>query len=358
MDPPAATRQDQSGGVEGTEHKDVSQTALKIRGFGDLGFYGGNQKGQTTSFSIGQTNLFITSSLSERVRFLTEVVFEVHSDNSFQTNLERVLLEGSLSDYLKLSGGRYATAIGYYNTAYQRAAWFQTATERPYVFEYEDEGGILPIHMVGVQASGQIPSGKLGLHYLAEVGNGLASNPLAEPVQNYVDENGHKAVNVALFARPDALPGFQTGVSVYRDVLSVPGSPKITETITDAYAVLTRPRLEWLNEALMIRHSLAGGHDYVTPAFYSQISERFDKYRPYFRYQYINASSQEPVFPQVGLRTGPSVGIRIDATESVAFKLQYDHTTLRRQGTIDGKTCVQLSMCAPSAAAMQVDFTF
>ena len=64
------------------------------------------------------------------------------------------------------------------------------------------------------------------------------------------------------------------------------------------------------------------------------------------------------VFLQVGLRTGPSVGIRFDATESVALKLQYDYTTLRRQGVIDEKSCVQLSMCAPSAAAAQVDFKF
>jgi hypothetical protein len=349
---------EQSPMLGGTEHMDVSRTALNIRGFGDFGFYGGNQNGQTSSFSIGQTNLFITSDLSERVRFLTELVFEVHQNNSFQSDLERVLLEGSLNDYLKVSGGRYHTAIGYYNTAYHHSTWFQTATERPYIFEYEDEGGILPIHMVGVQASGQIPSGKLGLHYIAEVGNGRTSNPIAEPVQNYVDENGHKAFNAAIFARPDAISGLQTGFSIYRDVLSAPDSPRIPETIIDAYAVLVRSRFEWLNEALMIRHAPAGQHVYETPAFYSQISERFGIYRPYLRYQYINASSHEPVFPQVGLRTGPSVGMRFDATESVAFKLQYDYTFLRRQGPIDGKSCVQLSMCAPSAAAVQVDFKF
>ena len=354
----APKSQEQPGAMAESDHMDVSRTALNIRGFGDFGFYGGNQAGQTTSFSIGQTNLFITSNLSDQIRFMTELVFEVHQNNRFETDLERVLLEWSLNDYLTLSGGRYHTAIGYYNTAYHHSTWFQTATERPYIFEYEDEGGILPIHMVGIQASGRIPSGNLGLHYVVEVGNGRTSNPVAEPVQNYVDENGHKAFNVAVFARPDTLPGLQTGFSVYRDVLSASGAPKVGETITDVYAVLTRPRFEWLNEALLIRHSRAAERVFETPAFYSQISERFGMYRPYLRYQYVNASSHEPVFPQVGLRTGPAVGMRFDATESVALKLQYDYTTLRRQGTIDGKTCVQLSMCAPSAVAAQVDFKF
>jgi len=354
----ASLQPDQSASMADSDHMDVSKTALNIRGFGDFGLYGGNQKGQTTSFSLGQTNLFITSNLSESVRVLSEVVFEVHQDNAFQVDLERMLMEASINDHLKLSAGRYHTAIGYYNTAYHHSTWFQTATERPYIFEYEDEGGILPIHMVGVQASGQIPSGKLGLNYIVEAGNGRTSNLLSQPVQNYVDENGHKAFNAAVFARPDGIPGLQTGFSLYRDVLTIPGSPKVSETITDAYAVVARSRFEWLNEALLIRHSPAGEHSFNTPAFYSQISERFGQLRPYLRYQYINASSHEPVFPQVGLREGPSVGMRFDATDSVALKLQYDYTDLRRQFAINGKTCVQLSMCAPSALAMQVDFKF
>jgi hypothetical protein len=341
------------------DHMDVSKTLLNIRGFGDFGLYGGTQNGQTTSFSIGQINLFITSNLSERFKFLTELVFEVQQNNAFQAVPERVLLEYSQNDYFKLAAGRYHTAIGYYNTAYHHATWFQTATERPYIFEYEDEGGILPIHIVGLEASGQIPSGKLGLNYVAQVGNGRSFDPLEEPVQNYVDDNSRKAVNVALFARPDRIPGLQVGFSAYHDVLSTITSPKIDETIMDAYAVMLRPRFEWLNEALMIRHAPTGQHVFDTPAFYSQISERFGIYRPYLRYQYVNASSQEPVFSQAGLRTGPSVGIRFDPTASIALKLQYDHTVLRRQRPeIDGKTCPQLQMCAPDAVAMQVDFKF
>ena len=340
------------------EHMDVSKTLLNIRGFGDFGLYGGTQNGQTTSFSIGQINLFITSNLSERFKFLTELVFEVQQDNTFQAVPERVLLEWSLNDYFKLAAGRYHTAIGYYNTAYHHATWFQTATERPYIFEYEDEGGILPIHIVGLEASGQIPSGKLGLGYVAQVGNGRSRDPLVEPVQNYVDDNSRKAVNASLFARPDRIPGLQVGFSAYHDVLSTIASPRIDETIMDAYAVMIRPRFEWLNEAMMIRHAPTGQHVYETPAFYSQISERFGMYRPYLRYQYINASSQEPVLPQVGLRTGPSVGIRFDPTASVALKLQYDHTLLRRQPGIDGQTCPQLQMCSPNAVGMQVDFKF
>jgi hypothetical protein len=338
------------------EKMDVSKTLLNIRGFGDFGLYGGNQKGQTTSFSLGELNLFVTSNISDRFKFLSEIVFEANAGespsslepvNAFKAEPERVLLEYSLNDYFNLSAGRFHTAIGYYNTAYHHSTWLQTTTGRPLLFEFEDDGGILPVHTVGVSASGEIPSGSLGLHYVAEAGNGRASrSPLSEPVQNEVDDDNRKAVNLALFARPDAVPGLQVGFSAYRDVLYPAISPKIGETIVDGYAVLVRSDFEWLNEGVVIRHALQGApHVFDTPGFYSQISQRFGSYRPYFRYEYVNAPSNEPVFPDFGLRSGPSVGVRYDANESVALKLQYDYTALRRQPGL-------------STLGLQVGFTF
>jgi hypothetical protein len=353
------SRTNEQGDTLEPHHMDVNKTLLNIRGFGDFGLYGGNQKGETTTFSLGQLNLFVTSNISERFKVLAELVFEVHQDNDFEEDLERILLDYSLNDYFKLSAGRYHSSIGYYNTAFHHTSWFQTATTRPFIFAFEDEGGILPIHNVGVVASGQIPSGKLGLHYVAEVGNGRASTKnAAEPVQNFVDENDHKSLNVALFANPEAIPGSQFGFSAYRDVLYPTNSMRIGETTVDAYAVLSRHDFEWLNEALMIRHSPQGMHVYETPAFYSQISRRFGMMRPYLRYEYINASSHEPVFPQVGLRTGPTAGIRFDVDNSVALKAQYSYTELRRQTQTDGKVCQLNALCAPSAVSLQVGYTF
>lgn len=352
-------RTNQRGAMPEPDHMDLNKTLLNIRGFGDFGLYGGNQKGETTTFSLGQLNLFITSNISDKFKVLTELVFEVHQDNDFEEDLERILLEYSMNDYFNLSAGRYHTSIGYYNTAYHHTTWFQTTTGRPYIFNYEDEGGVLPIHNVGVVASGQIPSGKLGLHYVAEVGNGRTSSSAAlEPVQNFVDENNHKSINLAFFALPEAVPGLQTGFSVYRDLLTPFNSVNIAETIVDGYAVVSRRNFEWLNEGLMIRHTPEGGHVFETPAFYSQISRKFGITRPYFRYEYVNASSKEPVFPQVGLRTGPTVGVRFDVAKSVALKAQYSYSELRRQTVTDGKECQAASLCAPNALALQVGYTF
>ena len=337
-----------------SERMDVSKTLLRIRGFGDVTLHGDNyhplgQPGDKTAFTLGQLNLFVTSDISDKFKFLSEIVFEAGPDNiygvtrgvenSFGVDVERYLLTYSRNEYFNLSAGRYHTAIGYYNTAYHHSTWLQTTTGRPLLFAFEDQGGILPIHNVGVEAYGSIPSGSLGLHYVAEVGNGRESrSPLTdEPVQNIVDDSNGKAVNFELFARPAKVPGLQLGFSVYRDKLVPATIPVgVTETILAAHAVYSTPNFEWLNEALMVRHTPTGSHAYETPGWYSQISKRFGSYRPYFRYQYINASPNEPIFPDIGLRAGPSGGLRYDASESVALKLQYDFQSLRNQHSVQG----------------------
>jgi hypothetical protein len=340
------------------ERQDVSKTWLNIRGFGDVSLHGDSGKGDTTAFALGQLDLFVTSDISEKFNFLSEIVFEAGPDNIYgaqvgETNtmgvdVERYLLQYSYNDYLNISAGRFHTAIGYYNTAYHHSTWLQTTTDRPYLFQFEDRGGILPIHTVGISASGLIPSGSLGLHYVAEVGNGRASRAplLQEPVQNRVDDQNRKAFNLAVYARPDAVHGLQVGFSAYHDVLAPDGVPRVAENIFDAYAVYILPKFEWLNEALVVRHSPQGfSHVFQTPGFYSQISRQFGAYRPYFRYDYVNAPVNEPIYPDVGLRHGPSVGLRYDASEFVALKLQYDRVMLRNQPTVNG-------------LEMQVGFTF
>ncbi len=333
------------------ERMDVSRTLLRIRGFGDLSFHGDTQPGDTTSFSLGQLDLFVTSDVSEKFRFLGEIVFEGGPDNiygtttgeenSFGVDVERYLLQYSHNDHLNISAGRGHTAIGYYNTAYHHSSWLQTTTDRPLLFDFEDRGGILPIHMVGVTASGEIPSGSLGLHYIAELGNGRASRQpfIEDPVQNEVDDQNHKAFNLATFVRPDAVRGLQAGFSFYRDILAPQNFRRVGESIFAAHAVLIRPKFEWLNEALLDRHSVFGTSEvFNTPGFYTQVSKQFGSYRPYFRYQYVNVPAREPIFPDVALRHGPSAGLRFDASESVALKFQYDYTFLRNQPAVTGLT--------------------
>lgn len=324
---PAAAAEMETSGLPG----------MHFQGFSDIQFHTSDLPGSHSTFLLGQFNLFITSKISNQFSMLSEIVAEADTDNKMGIDLERLLFQYKPNDYFNLSVGRYHTAIGFYNTAYHHATWLQTSVDRPFLFAFEDGGGILPIHNVGLSATGRIPSGKLGLHYTAEMGNGRTSrSPLDEPVQNVQDENNGKAVNFAVYARPDWVRGFQAGFSIYRDRLYPEGLPAVGQTIMAAHAIYQPPRFEFLNEMVVLRHALPSGNVYHIPAFYSQLSVLFGKVRPYVRYEYMNVPQNDPMFSDVGLRHGPTAGLRFNFNEFAAFKLEYNRLQQRQLPEING----------------------
>ena len=308
---------------------------LQIQGFADVNFLASDEKGKTSTFALGQLDLFITSQLSEKFSVLAELILEANQRNEFSTEIHRLLLKYHPNDYFSLSAGRYHTSIGYYNTAYHHGSWFATAADRPFIFAFEGKGGILPLHNVGLSATGRIPSLPFGLHYVAEIGNGRASRSrLDRSVQTTVDENNGKAFNLGLFARPSSIPGFQTGISVYHDRLTPEGLPHFGQTIIAGHVVYQNSRYELLNELVLLRHVLRG-RVFQTPGFYSQVARRFGNAKPYFRYQYINVPSDDPMFSDVGRRNGPSIGLRYDLSDFAAFKSQYSYTQRRGLSSVN-----------------------
>ncbi len=342
----SATTVGLSGSTQGSgDMRDVIAPAglgaLQIRGFSDLDFHAAQAGDQPNTFSLGQLDLFLSSRLGTDFSTVGEVVFEAGENNAIGIDVERILLQYSPSDMFNVAAGRYHTGIGYYNAAYHHGNWFQTAIGRPFIFRFEDDGGILPVHGVGLTAQGRIPSGGAGLRYLAEISNGRGTRlPGDEPVQNVVDENGGKAVNLALLARPASLPGLQAGFSVYRDRLRPAQAPSIAETIMAAHVVYQSPVFEQLNEAIFIRHAPADASRVTTTtSAYSQISRQFGRYRPYFRYEYLDVPAMDGVFgDDIGRLYGPSVGVKYDAAAPVALKLQYDRLTGRARSRTNGLT--------------------
>jgi len=334
--PPASSAGGHSMDVPGELH-------MRIQGFAHTGVTGSSGQGSTTSFFLGNFDLFITSQLSEKFRLLSELTFEPgEGSNDMGVDLERMLLLYTPNEHLQLSFGRSHTNIGYYNTAFHHGNWFETTTERPLLFRFEDDGGPLPTHNVGLSATGLIYGGKLGLHYVADLGNGRpARHPEFSTVQNAFDENNGKAFNLGLYIRPDFLRGLQAGISIYHDHLIPDVLPRIEETIPIVHVVYITPKFEFLNEGVLIRHSFDHSNRVLNESgFYSQISREWRQLRPYFRYQYVNTSPLDPVIGDIGRQHGPSFGLRYDWTEYAAFKIQYDRTQRRGLDAINGATAL------------------
>src|SRR5262249_28049331 len=137
------------------------------------------------------------------------------------------------------------------------------------------------------------------------------------------------AFNLGLITRPTRVPGLQAGFSMYRDRLEPEAQPAIDETIIGAHLVYQVPLFEQLNEAIFVRHAPADAEPATTTTtFYTQISRQSGRYRPYFRYEYLDIPSSDPVFrTDVGRSYGPTIGLRYDAAPPVAIKLEYVHLT-------------------------------
>jgi hypothetical protein len=313
---------------------------LHLEVFGDVGAQKYSHLPDT--FLFGSLDLFMTARLSDKVSALGEALFIAQSGNNVQVDVERLILTYRHNEHLIVSAGRYHSWVGYYNTAFNKAAFLETTVDRPFIFQFDDTGGVLPMQEVGANVTGKIPSGKIRLGYVIEFGNGRAWGLNTQPAQNNQDANNSKSVNGGLFVRPAKLPGLQLGFSLRYDNLTVPG-PAVAETIATTHAIFNNGTYEILNEGVFVRHAVAGGHLFETAAFYTQFSRSFKAFRPYFRYQYFNAPSNDPVYayasinayapPSVtsflGRFNGPSAGLRYNFTENSAVKLQYDRYSLR-----------------------------
>ena len=327
---------------------------LKIRGFFDFNFgvgsianplvfpiiddgcgtCGNPATPSHTAFQGGEFDLFITSKLSDHLSFLSEIVLGAGTTNEFEVDIERYQLTYDVNRYFSASAGRFHTSIGYYNTAYHHGDWFSTAEGRPIMYLFEDSGGILPVHMVGVSLTGDVPhTESLGLHWVAELGNGLSSNPNAtESVQNFYSDRNYKATNLAAYVKPQFLPGLQVGGSWYHDGINpsqaqnpLPLSP-IRQNIESGYVVYFSTNWEFMNEAVLLTNHLEGTRQsFRSPMAYTQVARKFGIYEPYFRYQYVNDTVKDPINLLKGTYYGPSIGMRIDFAEYAAFKVQFNH---------------------------------
>lgn len=340
---------------------------IQWRGFGEVDYQVLNQRkpelgtggfvpGSAGNFYTDQFGLFLTSRLTDNASVLAEIIFEEGDAQKYTVDLRRMLLKYDYNDHLKFSFGRYQTDIGYYNWAFRSAAWLQTAADRPLVMQYASNGGLLPTQAIGVSVTGAIPSGNLGLNYVAEYGSSDTLRPDLNGDGRVTDENNGNHVNVGLFLRPDAVPGLQIGVSYYHDQISdkilealsgapaplLPGilgpSTRYGQTIVNAHAVYVAHGIEFLNEGFLVRQALIGGSlHFDNPAFYSQLSKQMGKVRPFFRYQYVNANpNPNSILNGVGLRYGPSFGARYDLNSYMAFTAQLDHTARGRELDLNG----------------------
>lgn len=315
--------------------KSGQDTGLPMHGFADV--YVGNSgtaagEKRPHGFGFGTLSFYMTPQFTEHVKALFELAFE--GDNGgLATDLERVQIGYVFNDAFTLWAGRFHTPYGYYNTAFHHGAQIQTTVTRPKFLDFEDKGGILPAHSVGLMADGRTPLGQGKLIYDAYLTNGSRiSDANGSGVQdfNFInDSNGTRGLGATLGYR---VGGIQAGVHLLRDDVDSYDANKIITAETrvnmmggygvyddnDWEAMLEYYR--WSN-----KDNRNGGSSISSSAYFAQLGKTVGQWTPFARIEKTKLDQNDHFFADQA--SGRSykrslIGVRYDLDPKAAIKFE------------------------------------
>lgn len=310
---------------------------LSLQLFGDVGADVRRASGETrAAFDSNHLDVFATAS-HDRFSLLSEVVFEVAENNEFAADVERLQATYLVADWLRVSAGRFHTAIGYYNDTFHHGSVFQLPVERPLPVRFEDAGGFIPAHFVGVHVDGRIPiGGQFRLRYDLEAANTRA--PARDAVVNAFDALSTKAMNGRL--RLETSFGAATlvvgGNALVDRVPLTADHPALDERILGVHAAYFGPRLSVIAELYDVRHSFATGtaggatQDVAvsTRAGFAEVGFRvLDEITPYAVFEFVHyPAGGDPYFAGEQSHVTATAGARWLVAEAMALKAQASRT--------------------------------
>ncbi len=318
----------------------LSELTLDLGAFGDVN--GALELSPTTrpSFGLGIFDLFFTSQAPHGFSFLGELAIEANPENGVELDLERLQATWRLDERLSISLGRMQQSLGYYNTAYHAAAFLMTACDRPLIVAFADQGGVLPVHMVGVEVAGEVRPGPLTVGYALDLANGRGAD--VEEVLNTFDTNGAKSANLLVYLALESL-GLRVGGNALFDFIpadTVVGAerPALNEQIFGGHLLFERRQFTLLGEGYLVRQWTQDVPQSTIVGAFVETSLQLGLARPFLRGELLTASGAQSLFID-SIATGESTlrglaGVRLDLARRTALKLQLD----ARHHTVAGLT--------------------
>lgn len=325
-----------------------------LHGFADAGFGFGRKRDDPAErprgFALGSLDLYLTPQLGDRLKSLVELIFEFEEDGDLEVDLERLQLGYTFSDHATVWLGRFHTPLGSWNTAFHHGAQMQTSILRPSFIDFEDEGGILPSHTVGVWGVGKtgLASGKLT--YDLYVGNGPKIKDVAEggagelAPNNIKDDNNDFSVGVNIgYEFGEALEGLKLGAHWFRGVVDGydPSDNRLQRSelnLVGGYLLYADHDWEAIAEFYQFlnedRSTGTGTHS--SQAGFVQLAYTLAPFTPYARFEMSKLDQGDNYFNQQ--KSGRSysreaLGIRYDLSPKSALKLEGNHTSLTDRGS-------------------------
>ncbi len=323
--------------------REVTVGGVPLHGFAHVGAVRSTNptpRGAKATFEQGGLNLYMTPQLTDRVKVLAELVFEYGEDQALATDLERLQIGYTVNDSLTVWMGRYHTPYGYWNTAFHHGAQIQTSVLRPRFLEFEDRGGVLPAHTVGMLASGTYKLGAGRLVYDAYFGNGssIDNNGTLQP-NNTRAASGSGAAGATLGYRfGGALSGLTLGAHAYSSRVAAFDANAVQTSrtqvnLTGGYLVYDENDWEVLSEIYRFRNTDMSGNTgtFASGAGYLQVGKTVGwDLTPYYRYERANLNPGDNYFAsQTNGRSyvRNSIGLRYAINPVTSFKVETGGTS-------------------------------
>lgn len=343
---------------------------LPVRGFADVQAASSSRDDpmHLRGFNAGTIDLYLTPQFGNRVRSLIEIAFEYEPGfRSAEIDVERLQLGYTMSDDLTVWAGRFHTPFGLWNTTFHHGANLQTSIYRPRFIDFEDHGGVVPAHSVGLWASGKIAFGSGKLTYDGYVANGPSIRDRELDLNPYTDQDPGKMVGFNLGFEPaGALRGLSVGIHGFASRVAINDSSKaVIERsrlrMGGAYAAYEANEWEVFAEYYRFFDAASAGDRHTSGAGFVQAGRSFGSLTPYARYERASLDPADLYFSSQ--RTGRSytrqaVGWRYALDAQAALKFELSRTNEAAANQFDGNGIVFVPRSQYRRAAVQYSIAF
>jgi hypothetical protein len=204
-------------------------------------------------------------------------------------DIERVYLEYRTERWA-IEAGRTHSELGYWNTAFHHGTWLQLTIERPRVLAFEEGGGVLETHTIGVTAIYSPKRGDHGLEFVISTGNGRGRT--IDAVQNTGDDNLAKSLLLRLGTVGIGHPALRFGANVAIDEIAPEDAAvrpllpnkSIFELVTGVFLALRSERVIVFSETYNLLHHASHQTWQFTDGFLL-VGYRFGQLVPYGEFE-------------------------------------------------------------------------
>lgn len=276
---------------------------------------------------------FLYTRETERLRLFTEL----HATKGGDGEIARLQAGWRFTPQSTLWAGRFHNPQGYWNTQYHHGMYLQTAISRPGIERFDDEGGVLPSHYIGLQLDGSEDIGSDGsLRYELGLGasgvldeEGLESPAIFMPQRSSKPTASLRATFTPTEGGPLALGAFLGRNRLPADELA---AREVTQTVYGAFGTLDYENTRFIGAFTVLRNDVEIAAMGTTTgrfanAYLQAEYQPFPTWTGYLRTEGSSDTDNDPylvLFPRY-IKNQHVAGLRWDLFDKQALKLEYAH---------------------------------